>query len=65
MKIKTTFEDYLRSEIPTAIKDFRIRATVVNNQVQFYIHPQDVNGETLDYLVVGNSLECISETLDL
>ena len=63
-KIETTLEDYLKSQIPIAVKDFRLRAEVVEGGVKFYIHPQDVSGDTLDYKVTGNSLECVTQTLD-
>jgi hypothetical protein len=63
MKIETTFEEYLRSQYSKAI-DFHIRAEVNEQGVEFYIHPQDVNGDTLDYRVNGNTLECVTETLD-
>lgn len=63
MKVETTFENYLKSQLDASI-DFRLRAEVVEGGVKFYIHPQDVNGDTLDYLVSGNNLECVTETID-
>ncbi len=33
-----------------------------NNQYSFYIHPQDVDGETWDFKVIGNFLECTTST---
>ncbi|MBN3889355.1 MAG: hypothetical protein HWQ43_09300 [Nostoc sp. JL31] len=48
--------------------DFRLRVQKdQSNQYSFYIHPQDVDGETWGFKVIGNFLECttsISEALN-
>lgn len=57
--VKTSFEDYLKSQLDKTC-DFRIRAEMVDGHPKFYIHPMNVDGDTLDYLVSGNQLECVT-----
>jgi hypothetical protein len=57
-----TLENYFQIHEGKAI-DFRIRVQKnQNNQYSFYIHPQDVDGETWDFKVIGNFLECTIST---
>ncbi len=57
-----TLENYFQLHDGKAI-DFRLRVQKdQNNQYSFYIHPQDVNGETWDFKVIGNFLECTTST---
>ncbi|WP_373525098.1 hypothetical protein [Nostoc sp.] len=57
-----TLENYFQLHEGKAI-DFRLRVQKdQNNQYSFCIHPQDVNGETWDFKVIGNFLECITST---
>lgn len=61
---KFTLENYFQIHEGKAI-DFRIRIQKnQNNQYSFYIHPQDVDGETWDFKVIGNFLECTTSTLE-
>ncbi|MEH2415417.1 hypothetical protein [Nostoc sp.] len=64
---KFTLENYFQLHDGKAI-DFRLRVQKdQNNQYSFYIRPQDVDGETWDFKVIGNFLECttsVSETLN-
>lgn len=52
-----TFEEYLLHHKEKAC-DFRIRVDFTKEKPSFYIHPLDVDGETLDYSVDGNFLNC-------
>ncbi len=58
-QVTTTLEEYFRQHEKIA-SDFMLRPTWVNGQLQFYIHPYNVNGETLDYKVNGNTVECVT-----
>lgn len=51
-----TFEDYLRKNYDNIIIDHALRAEIVDDQVRFYIHPAQVSGDTLDFVVKGNTL---------
>jgi hypothetical protein len=54
---KKSFEEYLRSENAKAHIDFRIRTIRgPNNELDFYIHPDGADGDTLDFEVRGNEL---------
>lgn len=57
-----TLENYFQIHEGKAI-DFRIRVQKdQNNQYSFYIHPQGIDGETWDFKVIGNFLECTTAT---
>ncbi|MFN6485436.1 MULTISPECIES: hypothetical protein [unclassified Nostoc] len=59
---KFTLENYFQLHDGIAI-DFSLRIQKdQNNQYSFYIHPQDVDGETWDFKVIGNFLECTTST---
>ena len=53
-----TLEEYLRQELVKGVRDHKIglRLTKVG-EVIFYIHPDGVDGSTLDFLVYGNELK--------
>jgi hypothetical protein len=52
-----TFEEYLKKHHDLKIIDHALRAAVdEKGQVTFYIHPADRDGDTLDFLVQGNTL---------
>ena len=60
-KIDLTFEQYLRSQLSQSI-DFKLRVlTNKDGDLVFYIRPDSVDGDTLDFLVDGNALDCVSE----
>jgi hypothetical protein len=62
MMDRFTLENYFQLHDGKAI-DFRLRVQKdQNNQYSFYIHPQDVDGETWDFKVIGNFLECTTST---
>ncbi len=50
-----TLESYLRRNIKEGVINHAIRVTSgESDDVTFYIHPQNANGDTLDYKVNGN-----------
>lgn len=51
-----TIEEYLRDNYAKGVTDHVIRAQVSDRWVSFYIHPQGVNGDTLDFDVNENQL---------
>jgi hypothetical protein len=60
-KIDLSFEQYLRAQLNNSI-DFRLRVlTNKDGDLVFYIHPQDVDGDTLDFKVDGNTVECVTQ----
>ncbi|MEH1887427.1 hypothetical protein [Nostoc sp.] len=62
MMNRFALENYFQLHDGKAI-DFRIRTQKdQNNQYSFCIHPQDVDGETWDFKVIGNFLECTTST---
>lgn len=57
-----TLADYLRENIerdqPHSVIDHTIRAELhQDGRISFYIHPSGVDGETLDFWIVGNDLK--------
>lgn len=52
-----TLEQYLRLHVEQQAIDFALRASIApDGRVAFYLHPQDVDGETIDLEVAGNVL---------
>jgi hypothetical protein len=50
-------EQYFRESDNNGAIDHALRANgYPDDGVKFYIHPLDINGDTLDYLVVGDTL---------
>ncbi|ALF52240.1 hypothetical protein ACX27_04240 [Nostoc piscinale CENA21] len=61
--VTTTLEEYLRAHEGKAI-DFALRVDFnshAEGQVSFYIHPVNADGDTLDYKVKGNTVECFTQ----
>lgn len=53
-----TLEDYFRRELSEGKIDFRLRVTLdSDNRPQFYLHPLDRDGQTVDFCVEGNDLK--------
>lgn len=53
---KHFLEHYLLKEMDEGKIDFHLRVTKTNDGLEFYIHPQNASGETLDFWVEGNRL---------
>jgi len=53
-----TIENYLRENVENNVIDFSIRASIINGKIHFYIHPACVSGDTVDFDVNKNCLEC-------
>lgn len=58
---RMTLEEYLRKnlrrETPHAVIDHALRVSAdQTGKLSFYIHPQSVDGDTLDFIVDGNAL---------
>ena len=51
-----TLEQYLRDCYTANVIDHSVRCRVVGDAVTFYIHPAGKDGDTLDFLVNGNTL---------
>lgn len=48
---------YLMQNLDNGLIDFSVRCTHINNEgAHFYIHPANVSGETLQFIVQGNTL---------
>lgn len=55
-EMKTLYE-YLKENIAKGVIDFSIRAGYNRDgEIELYIHPDSKDGETLDFLVLGNEL---------
>lgn len=53
MNICNGFFNYLSKEIKEGKIDFRIRAIDVGDGViEFYIHPQNISGDTMDFSLI-------------
>lgn len=53
-----TFQEYLRENIVIGEIDLVLRARILGSSaITFYIHPQNKDGETRDYLVYGDQLQ--------
>ena len=52
-----TLGEYLRADLARNICDYTLRARIAaDGRLTFYIHPQDVDGDTQDYEVNENTL---------
>jgi len=50
-------QQYLEENFRNRKIDFSLRIShSEDGNIQFYIHPQNENGETLDFKVIGNSV---------
>ena len=54
-----TLEEFFQRHQNKAV-DYSLRVETQNGKFRFYIHPQNVNGETWDFELEGNQLKCIS-----
>lgn len=63
--IDITLEQYFRAHYDQA-GIFTLRsATDGNNGVRFFIEPQLIQGETLQFQVEGNTVKCVSEKVSV
>ena len=59
-----TFEKYLARAENEGVIDFRIRTVrTPDGKLDFYIHPQDRNGDTGDFTVSGNMVSKIKNNV--
>lgn len=57
-----TLAEYLKENFDRDVIDHSIRAHVDDQGwVTFYIHPTNVDGETLDFSVTANNLRCLTK----
>lgn len=54
--MEKTLEQYLRENLEKITIDHILRVIEKDGQITFYIHPMGANGDTLDFVVNGNSL---------
>ena len=60
-----TFEEYLQDSIAKGVIDHQIRAKATPaGRVSFYVHPVNMNADTLDFAVQNNSLFALHEERD-
>lgn len=60
-----TLEQYFHENMDQDVIDFSVRArSFGNGRVGFYIHPDDRDGETLDFMVQGNTLTLPVQNVD-
>ena len=53
-----TLEEYLLENLKNLVIDHVIRINInAEGEVTFYIHPDGVGGDTLDFKVKGNTLQ--------
>lgn len=56
-----TLEKYFRDADASGAIDHSVRARVgADGAVTFYIHPSGRDGQTLDFVVGGNSVSCVN-----
>jgi hypothetical protein len=51
-----TIEEYLREDHQRNVIEHTIRVSIVDDKVEFYIHPTSIDGKTIDFIVEGNTL---------
>ena len=60
-----TLEQYFHENMDRDVIDFSVRArSFGSGRVGFYIHPDGRDGETLDFMVQGNTLELPAQNID-
>ena len=60
-----TLEQYIHENMDRDVIDFSVRArSFGSGRVGFYIHPDGRDGETLDFMVQGNTLELPAQNID-
>jgi hypothetical protein len=57
--VKTSFEEFLKSQ-PRCVEYRLVVTKNTKNETEFYLHPFNQNGETLDFSVKGDNLTCIT-----
>jgi hypothetical protein len=58
-----TLEEYFLDNFKNNIIDFSLRATPnLHGGFDFYIHPANVSGDTLDFIVKNNQLRTKNDT---
>ena len=63
--MKTTLAEYLLENFKQDVIEHTLRVYVSDEQICFYIHPANVSGQTLDFVVKENSVELIdNKTVD-
>ena len=56
--MEKTLEEYLLENLKNLVIDHAIRANInAEGAITFYIHPNGVDGDTLDFKVNGNTLQ--------
>ncbi len=60
-----TLEQYIHENMDRDVIDFSVRArSFGSGRVGFYIHPDGRDGETLDFMVQGNTLALPAQNID-
>jgi hypothetical protein len=60
-----TLEQYFHENMDRDVTDFSVRArSFGSGRVGFYIHPDGRDGETLDFMVQGNTLALPAQNID-
>lgn len=60
-----TLEQYFHENMDRDVVDFSVRArSFGSGRVGFYIHPDGRDGETLDFMVQGNTLALPAQNID-
>ena len=55
--MQQTLEEYFKHNYGQVIEDFNIHISKgTGDKMSFYIHPDSYNGDTLDFIVDGNTL---------
>lgn len=62
-KINVSLEEYLADGNKAGVDEFTVRFVEGQDRLTFYIRPTNQNGETLNFAVDGNSVECVSERI--
>ncbi len=61
-----TLEQYIHENMDRDVVDFAVRVrSYGNGKVGFYIHPEGRDGETLDFVVEGNTLTTSGATVKM
>lgn len=59
--VTLTFEEYLKTNSKEGCEFRLVLKNSDAENLEFYIHPLNRNGDTLDYKVSDNSLKCVSK----
>jgi len=55
-RIMRTLEEYFKENLKGNVIDFSLRAQETGDGIEFYIHPMNRDGDTMDFSVRGNML---------